>query len=86
MPANRHPWYCLQVAVKKLQTAQVSFEALSQFKLKLQTLAFASSMCSRLCRLLGFAVLDGNLCLVMRLYPHSLRQVLAASEGDGYLA
>jgi len=60
----------------------VSPEALSQFKLKLQTLAFASNMCNRLCRLLGFVVLDGNLCLVMRLYQQSLQQLLASSEGD----
>lgn len=71
----------LQVAVKKLPTAQVSSEALAQFKSKLQTLAFASSTCNRLCRLLGFIVLDGNLCLVMRLYQQSLQQLLATSEG-----
>lgn len=72
---------CVQVAVKKLPTAQVSSDALAQFKSKLQTLAFASSMCNRLCRLLGFIVLDGNLCLVMRLYQQSLQQLLATSEG-----
>jgi len=71
----------IQVAVKKLPTAQVSAEALSEFKVKLQTLAFASSMCNRLCRLLGFIVLDGNLCLVMRLYQQSLQQLLGSSQG-----
>ncbi len=71
----------IQVAVKKLETAQVSAEALSEFKVKLQTLAFASSMCNRLCRLLGFIVLDGNLCLVMRLYQQSLQQLLGSSQG-----
>ena len=71
----------VQVAVKKLPTAQVSSTALSEFKLKLQTLAFASSMCNRLCRLLGFIVVDGNLCLVMRRYQQSLQQLLASSEG-----
>lgn len=72
----------IQVAVKKLQTAQVSAEALSEFKVKLQTLAFASSMCNRLCRLLGFIVLDGNLCLVMRLYQQFLQQLLGSSDGN----
>ncbi|KAL3152724.1 hypothetical protein ABBQ38_012315 [Trebouxia sp. C0009 RCD-2024] len=71
----------VQVAVKKLPTAQVSSTALSEFKLKLQTLAFASSMCNRLCRLLGFIVVDGNLCLVMRRYQQSLQQLLASLEG-----
>jgi len=71
----------IQVAVKKLQTAQVSAEALAEFKVKLQTLAFASSMCNRLCRLLGFIVLDGNLCLVMHLYQQSLQQLLGSSQG-----
>lgn len=75
---------CLQVAVKKLQTAQVSSEALTQFKVKLQTLAFASNMCYRLCRLLGFVVIDGSLCLVMRQYQQSLQQLLASSEGGGH--
>ena len=71
----------LQVVVKKLQTAQVPPAALTQFKLKLHTLAFASSMCSRLCRLLGFVVTDGNLCLVMRRYQQSLQHLLASSPG-----
>lgn len=71
----------IQVAVKKLPTAQVSSAALSEFKLTLQTLAFASSMCNRLCRLLGFIVIDGNICLVMRRYQQSLQQLLASPEG-----
>ena len=53
----------LQVAVKKLPTAQVLSEALSQFNL--QTLACVPSMCSRLRPLLGFDAMDGNLCLVV---------------------
>lgn len=76
----------VQVAVKKLPTAQVSSAALSEFKLKLQTLAFASSMCNRLCRLLGFIVIDGDMCLVMRLYQRSLQQLLASSEGKSVMA
>ena len=71
----------MQVAVKRLHTSQVSAEDLTQFKIKLQSLAFASSMCHKVCRLLGFVVLDGNLYLVMRKYPQSLTELLASPEG-----
>lgn len=72
----------MQVAVKKMATGQVPFEDFTKFSQHLQTLAFATRTCKKLCRLLGFVVLDGTTCQVMQLHQQSLQQLLARSPGE----
>ena len=68
----------LQVAVKKLPTARVPPQPFAAFMQQLQTLAFATKTCSKLCRLMGLVILDGNICQVLQLYQQSLQDLLAA--------
>lgn len=73
---------CMQVAVKKLETGQVPFEEFTEFSQHLQMLAFATRTCKKLCKLLGFVILDGTICQVMPLHQQSLQQLLATSSGE----
>ena len=70
------------MAVKKLQTRQVPVEAFAKFTQHLQMLAFATKTCGKLCQLLGYVVLDGEICQVMQLYQQSLLQLLATSASE----
>ena len=72
----------MQVAVKKLATGQVPSAEFTKFSQHLQMLAFATRTCGKLCRLLGFVVLDGTICQVMQLHQQSLQQLLTTSPGQ----
>lgn len=72
----------MQVAVKRLETGQLPFEEFTNFSQHLQMLAFATKTCEKLCKLLGFVVLDGTICQVMPLHQQSLQQLFATSPGE----
>ena len=73
-------WCYMQVAVKKLPTSQVPAQEFRQFLQFLETLAFATKTCNKLCRLLGFTVKDGCICQVLPLYAQSLQQLMLTGD------
>lgn len=73
---------CMQVAVKKLPTGQVPADACTDFTQYLQTLAFATRTCKKLCLSLGFILVNGMVGQVMPLYEESLQQLLSTCKGE----
>ena len=76
---------CVQVAVKRMPTAQLPAEAFTEFTQYLQMVAFATRACKKLCLPLGFVVVEGRVCQVMQLYEESLQQLLSSCEGVNVL-
>ena len=71
----------MQVAVKRLHTFQAPASAESLFFEEMQVLQLASAACQRVCRMLGCCKLEGDLCIVMSLYPKSATKLLDNPKG-----
>ena len=74
----------MQVAVKSLHTSSATPEAEATFLEEVQTLHVASATCQRACRMLGCCKLEGDVCIVMSLYPKSADKRLAESQGNQF--
>ena len=84
MAVMAHLWPLQDVAVKVLQLSIGSGDSdrlLKSLKRELAVLMHISHTCDHVARFLGFTIKDGNACIVMRLYPHSLADAIARAEG-----
>jgi len=71
-----------QVAVKQLNMTGADSAAENAFFKEAHTLQSASAMCHRVCRMLGCCKMDGDICLVMLLYPKSAAKLLEEAKGQ----
>eukprot|EP00899_Mesostigma_viride_P023792 jgi/Mesvir1/4598/Mv15825-RA.1 len=65
-----------QVAVKMLPLQALSDDDSARFRKEVRILQRASLYCRNICRLLGVAEKDNQLCIVMALYEESLEQLI----------
>ena len=70
-----------QVAVKRLCTSGAPPAGEEAFLKEIQVLQLASGTCGHVVRMLGCCKLDGDLCIVMTLYPKSAAQLLEEQAG-----
>ncbi len=69
-----------QVAVKKLHTSGAPVIAEANFAKEICTIQLASAACQRVCRMLGCGKPDGDMCIVMSLYPKSAAKLLETGQ------